>query len=102
MEETIAAIATPLGTGSLAVIRISGKTALQVADSVFRGHKGRPSEYRSHTLHHGVIHDGVAMMDEVVIAVMRGPRSYTAEDVVEISCHGGIHSAKRILDLTVE
>jgi tRNA modification GTPase len=101
MEDTIAAIATPLGLGSVSIIRISGKTAFEVADRVFQGHKGKPSEFPSHTLHHGVIQDGLFMLDEVMIAVMRGPRTYTAEDVIEISCHGGLVSANRILDLVL-
>jgi tRNA modification GTPase len=99
MEDTIAAIATPLGLGSVAVIRISGKTAIQVADTIFRGHKGSVTEFQSHTLHHGVIHDGVFMLDEVLLAIMRAPKSYTGEDVVEISSHGGLVSVNRILDL---
>jgi tRNA modification GTPase len=99
MEDTIAAIATPLGLGSLAVLRLSGKTACEVADKVFRGAKSKPSEFPTHTLHYGVIHDGVFMLDEVLLVVMRAPRSLTAEDVVEISCHGGFVSANRILNL---
>ena len=102
MEETIAAIATPLGVGSLAVVRLSGKTALRVADVIFRGHKGKPSEYKTHTLHHGMICDGDLPMDEALLTVMRAPRSYTTEDVIEISCHGGLFSAKRILDLAIQ
>lgn len=102
MEETIAAIATPLGLGSLAVIRFSGKTALEVADKVFRACHGKPSEYKTHTLHHGRIFDGDLAVDEVLLAIMRAPKSYTTEDVVEISCHGGMVSAKRILDVVLK
>ena len=102
MEETIAAIASPFGVGGLAVIRISGKTALQVADAIFRGHKDKPSSFKSHTIHHGVVFEGLALVDEVLLSIMRAPRSYTTEDVVEISCHGGIVSAKRILNLAIE
>jgi len=98
MEDTIAAIATPLGVGSLAVIRLSGKTSLQVADAVFRGKKGRPSGYRTHTVHCGMIEDEGERLDEALLTVMRAPNSYTKEDVVEISCHGGMLSARRILD----
>lgn len=100
MEETIAAIATPPGPGGVAIVRISGKAALATADAVFKG-RGRPSAQRSHTLRHGFVMDGEQVVDEVLLAVMRGPRSYTAEDVVEISCHGGLVSARRVLDLLV-
>ncbi|MDD2707574.1 MAG: tRNA uridine-5-carboxymethylaminomethyl(34) synthesis GTPase MnmE [Verrucomicrobiae bacterium] len=100
MDETIAAIATPLGMGSLSVVRMSGKMALPVADQVFRGHKGgKPSKYRTHTLHHGLVGEGRDVIEEVLLAVMRAPHSYTMEDVVEFSCHGGLVSAKRLLDL---
>ncbi len=101
MEDTIAAIMTPVGIGSISVIRMSGKTCLEIADRIFRGHKGKPSEYATHTLHHGGIHEGDLLIDEVMLAVMRAPHSYTTEDVVEISAHGGIVSAKLILDLLV-
>ena len=102
MEETIAAIATPLGVGSLCVVRISGKIALKVADAVFHGRRGKPSEYATQTLHYGVVHDGEQALDEVLLAVLRAPHSYTTEDVVEISCHGGMFTGKRILDLVIK
>ncbi len=101
MDDTIAAIATPLGLGSLSVVRLSGKNSLEIADRVFRSSKGKPSEYPTHTLHYGVIHEGDLLIDEVMLAVMRAPHSYTTEDVVEISCHGGLVSGKRIVDLLV-
>ena len=102
MDETIASIITPLGIGGVAMIRLSGKTALQITDTIFHSHKGKPSEYPTHTLHHGTIYDGEEMVDEILLAIMRAPHSYTAEDVVEISCHGGMVSAKRILDLAIK
>ena len=101
MEETITAIATPLGVGGLSVLRLSGKTALKVADAIFRGRKGKPSTYNTQTLHYGVVHDGEQVLDEVMLAVLRAPHSYTTEDMVEISCHGGMVAAKRILDLAL-
>lgn len=101
MEDTIVAIATPLGTGGVAMLRMSGKAAISIADEIFRGKKGTPSEYVTHTCHYGVIHEQEPMVDEVVLTVMRAPHSYTTEDVVEITCHGGMVSAKRILDLCV-
>lgn len=103
-EDTIAAIATPLGEGGLAVIRVSGPQALVVADKCFRapGAKAaKPSDATSHTLHYGyIVRDG-QHVDEVMLAVMRAPRTFTREDVVEISCHGGLIAAKAVLDTTL-
>ncbi|MSU60199.1 MAG: tRNA uridine-5-carboxymethylaminomethyl(34) synthesis GTPase MnmE [Pedosphaera sp.] len=104
-DDTIAAIATPLGEGGLAVIRISGATALAVADKCFQpvGKNSRkPSEATSHTIHYGKILRAGQQVDEVLCAVMRAPRTYTREDVVEISCHGGILSSKTVLDTVLE
>lgn len=101
LEDTIAAIATPLGEGGLAVVRISGPRALAVADGVFEpAGRGalRPGAATSHTLHYGhVLHSG-RVVDEVLCAVMRAPRTYTREDVVELTGHGGIVCAKAVLD----
>jgi tRNA modification GTPase len=101
LDDTIAAIATPLGEGGLAVVRVSGPQALAVADRCFvPAGKGslKPSEAPTHTLHYGRIvrHDQV--VDEVLAAIMRAPRTYTRENVVEISCHGGLLPAKLVLD----
>lgn len=99
-EDTIAAIATPLGEGGLAVIRLSGPDALGVADRCFvpAGSRSlRPSTAPSHTLHLGRIEHAGRLVDEVLLAVMRAPRTYTREDVVEISCHGGLLPAKLVL-----
>lgn len=100
-DDTIAAIATPLGEGGLAVIRVSGAKAFDLADACFRPSRskaGKPSEAPSHTLHHGhVVRDG-AKVDEVLLAVMRGPHTYTCEHTIEISCHGGLLPAKAVLD----
>ena len=100
-DKTIAAIATPLGQGGLAVIRISGDRALPVAESLFApGGKSKTplAGARSHTLHYGhIVRDG-QRLDEVMISVMKAPATFTREDVVEISCHGGIRSTKAVLD----
>ncbi len=100
MDDTIAAIATPLGEGGLAVIRVSGPGALTVADRCFRplGAKATlPSKAGSHTIHYGhVVRDG-ARVDEVLLSVLRAPRTFTREDVVEISCHGGVLAARAVL-----
>jgi tRNA modification GTPase len=100
-DDTIAAIATPLGEGGLAVIRVSGPAALAVADKSF-GPSGKnspkPSAAATHTIHYGSITRDGKLIDEVLLAVMRAPRTFTREDTVEISCHGGILSAKLVLD----
>jgi tRNA modification GTPase len=103
-EDTIAAIATPLGEGGLAVIRISGSRALRVADEVFLplGKSSRkPSEAESHTIHYGRVMRSWQQVDEVLVSVMRAPRTYTREDVVEIACHGGLLAAKTVLDVVL-
>ena len=99
--DTIAAIATPLGEAGLALIRISGAVALEVADRCFApGAKAgvKPSAAATHTIHFGHIVKAGATVDEVLLAVMLAPRTYTREDSVEITCHGGILSAKLVLD----
>ena len=101
LTDTIAAIATPLGEGGLAVIRVSGPAALSLADQCFRpsGRSSpRPSDAASHTVHYGWIHRNGSRVDEVLLTVMRAPRTFTREDVVEVSCHGGLLSAKLVLD----
>ncbi|MEY4385279.1 MAG: tRNA modification GTPase MnmE [Verrucomicrobiota bacterium] len=100
-DDTIAAIATPLGEGGIAVVRVSGKDAFDIANRCFRSTAKRnppPSALKSHTLHHGHIHRDGAVVDEVLLAVMRAPRTYTCEDTIEISCHGGLLPAKAVLD----
>ncbi len=90
LSDTIAAIATPPGEGALAVVRISGKRALAVADAVFRSPSGlKPSSATSHTVHYGHVHRDGQVIDEVLLTVFRAPRSFTTEDTVEISGHGG-------------
>jgi tRNA modification GTPase len=101
LDDTIAAIATPLGEGGLAVVRLSGPQALEIADKSFHS-SVKPSKAESHTLHYGAIHRDGKKVDEVMLAVMRAPRTYTKEDVVEISCHGGLLPAKLVLDTLLE
>ncbi|TMQ70287.1 MAG: tRNA uridine-5-carboxymethylaminomethyl(34) synthesis GTPase MnmE [Candidatus Eisenbacteria bacterium] len=104
-DDTIAAIATAEGPAGLAVVRVSGRAAIEVADHVFRGRASLAAS-PSHTLHHGWAvrpasgseeNGRSRRLDEVVVALFRAPRSYTREDVIELSCHGGDRSARRIL-----
>jgi tRNA modification GTPase len=104
-DDTIAAIATPLGEGGLAVVRVSGQQALAIADKSFLpvGKKSlKPSAATSHTIHYGKIVRGEKVIDEVLLAVMRAPHTFTCEDTVEITCHGGILPAKLVLDTILE
>ncbi|HEX8679218.1 MAG TPA: tRNA uridine-5-carboxymethylaminomethyl(34) synthesis GTPase MnmE [Chthoniobacterales bacterium] len=93
---TIAAISTPAGEGAIALIRISGPEATAIADLVFRG-KQKPSEFASHVQHLGQLVEDERVIDQVVVAVHRAPHSYTGEDVVEISCHGGVVVTANVL-----
>jgi tRNA modification GTPase len=105
LDDTIAAISTPLGEGGLAVIRISGPEALRVADQSFvpAGKTSlKPSAAPTHTLHYGQVVRRGHPVDEVLVAVMRAPRTLTREDVVEITCHGGLLPAKTVLDTVLE
>ena len=104
-DDTIAAIATPLGEGGLAVVRVSGAQALAVADKSFlpAGKNSlKPSAAPTHTIHYGKIIRGGKVIDEVLLGVLRAPRTFTREDTVEISCHGGILPAKLVLDTLLE
>ena len=99
-DDTIAAIATPLGEGGLALVRVSGPNALSIADACFVPAckpPSRPSAALTHTLHYGHVVRDQQRVDEVLLAVMRAPRTFTREDVVEITCHGGLLPAKSVL-----
>jgi len=105
LDDTIAAIATPLGEGGLAVIRLSGPGALTVADRCFLAigpNSRKPTEAATHTIHYGKVTRAGTVVDEALCVVMRAPRTYTREDVVEITCHGGILAAKAVLDTVLE
>ena len=91
--DTIAAVATAMSPSGIGIIRLSGAEAFEIADKVYRAGKKKGkllSDQESHTIHYGYIFDGEEMIDEVLVMLMRGPRSYTGEDTVEIDCHGGI------------
>lgn len=101
LNDVIAAIATPIGEGGIAVIRVSGKGSIEVADAGFRG-STKLQAAQTHSLHYGQYVDGRGdVIDEVVAAVFRAPRSYTAEDAVEISCHGGLYVSRKILEAVI-
>ena len=102
MENTIAAISTPVGAGGIAVIRISGSSAVETADKVFYG-KRKLSEVPSHTVHYGFIRDKSGRnIDEVLATVMRAPKTFTREDVVEISTHGGMTASREVLAAIID
>ena len=100
---SIAAISTPLGTGGVGIIRISGKNATEIADRIFVSVNGKKlSSSKGYRAYFGRIFDGETAVDEVVCLVFRAPHSYTGEDVVEINCHGGVVLLKKILRLVLQ
>lgn len=101
--DTIAAIATAMSNSGIGIVRISGPEAFSVIDQIYKGKKEhRLSQCDSHTIHYGHICDGQQIIDEVIVLLMRGPKSYTGEDTVEIDCHGGSYVVKRILETVVK
>lgn len=100
LEDIISAIATPLGEAGLSVIRVSGHGSISLVDGIYRspGRKKKLIHQKTHTLHYGFIEYQGEVIDEVMVALMKGPRSYTAEDVVEIQCHGGMLTTKKVLE----
>ena len=96
-RETIAAISTGMTNAGIGIVRISGEDAFSAADRIFRG-KEKISECKSHTIHYGYIVDGDITVDQVLVMVMKGPRTFTGEDTVEINCHGGTYVVTRVLD----
>ncbi len=100
MDNTIAAVSTPQGAGGIGVVRISGKEALNIADKIFKAKSEkskRISDMKGYTACYGYVYDGDMCVDEAVALVFRAPHSYTGEDVVEISCHGGMYVTQRVL-----
>lgn len=102
--DTIAAIATAMGNSGIGIVRISGDEAIAVADRVFKMNNGKKklAGEKSHTIHYGFLCDGDEVIDEVLVMLMRGPRSFTAEDTVEIDCHGGMLVTRRILETVLK
>lgn len=100
--ETISSISTPVGEGAIAIVRLSGEDAIEIADRLYKGAKNL-SDTDSHTINYGHIIDPKTgeTVEEVMVALMRAPKTYTREDIVEINCHGGIHTVNRVLQLTL-
>lgn len=102
--DTIAAIATAMSNSGIGIVRISGDEALDVADRIFRPKKGsrKVSDMKTHTIHYGYVTDGDEVIDEVMLLIMKAPRSYTCEDTIEIDCHGGVLVMKKILETVLK
>ena len=102
--DTIAAIATAMSNSGIGIVRISGDEALEVADRIFRPKKGsrKVSDMETHTIHYGYVTDGDEVIDEVMLLIMKAPRSYTCEDTIEIDCHGGVLVMKKILETVLK
>ncbi|NLH53871.1 MAG: tRNA uridine-5-carboxymethylaminomethyl(34) synthesis GTPase MnmE, partial [Bacteroidales bacterium] len=101
MDTTICAPATPPGVGAIAVIRVSGRETFALMDKIFipQARRKKVSDFPSHTVHLGHIVDGDEIIDEVLLTVFRAPKSYTGQDVAEISCHGSRYIQSSILAL---
>lgn len=96
MNDTIAAISTAMGVGAISIIRVSGKDSIKIVNEIFTGKD--LNEVPTHTVHYGHIVDEKIPIDEVLITVMKSPKTYTKEDIVEINCHGGINTTNKILE----
>lgn len=99
MEDTIVAISTTMGVGAISIIRLSGNEALNIASKVFTKDL---TKVQSHTIHYGFIEDGNEKIDEVLVTVMKAPKTFTREDVVEINCHGGVATTNKVLEVLLE
>lgn len=100
MEDTICAISTPIGVGGISIIRVSGSEAIKRVASIFRGKDLNKVE--SHTINYGHIVENEKIIDEVLVSVMRAPKTYTMEDVIEINMHGGIATTNKVLQMLIE
>jgi tRNA modification GTPase len=102
-EDTIAAVATPAGEGGVGIVRVSGPDAERIAAALFVRAVGKNGRLKSHMLHYGTIRDPKSdkILDQVLLTIMRKPRSYSGEDVVEVHCHGGVFVVQRILGLVL-
>ena len=104
METTIAAISTAMSASGIGIVRISGEDAMEVISRIYRSKGGRKriKEVPSHTIHYGYIYDEEELIDEVLVMIMRAPRTFTGEDTVEIDCHGGVFAMKRVLETVLK
>ena len=102
-NDTIAAVSTCLGEAGIGIVRLSGPFAVSIASKIFRPKNGREvTDFRTYSVHLGIITDGEKSVDETLLTIMKAPKSYTREDVVEISCHGGLLIIKQILELCIK
>ena len=99
MEDTIAAISSALGVGAISIIRLSGDKSIEIANKIFKGKD--LSKQETHTIHYGHIIDNTEIIDEVLVSIMKAPRTFTKEDIVEINCHGGINTTNKVLELVL-
>lgn len=97
MNDTIAAISTTLGVGAISIIRVSGSNAISAVNKLFKGKD--LTKVDTHTIHHGYIVDKEEIIDEVLVSVMKSPKTFTTEDIVEVNCHGGIATTNKVLEL---
>ncbi|MDP2929209.1 MAG: tRNA uridine-5-carboxymethylaminomethyl(34) synthesis GTPase MnmE [Candidatus Omnitrophota bacterium] len=106
LEDTIVAVSTPVGEGGIGIVRISGAGALEIADKIFVSKdRKKPSKFGTYTIHYGhivALQTKNEIIDEVLLTVMRAPKSYTKEDIVEINCHGGVQAVKRVFDIIIK
>ncbi len=104
IKDTIAAIATAMSSSGIGIVRMSGPDSFEIIDKIFQPKKAgkKLSNEKGYSLHYGFIKDGEDFIDEVLVLAMRGPHSYTAEDTIEIDCHGGIFVVKKILETTIK
>ena len=100
--DTITSISTPMGEGAIGIVRLSGPQAVEIGDKLYKGKK-KLEDVDSHTINYGHIVDPETneVVEEVMISVLRAPRTFTREDIIEINCHGGILTINRILELTM-
>ena len=98
MHDVIASISTALGVGAISIVRVSGEGSIKVVDSIFHG-KNKLVDVDSHTINYGHIVDKEEIIDEVLVSIMKGPKTFTTEDIVEINCHGGIATTNKVLEL---
>ena len=99
MNDTIATISTALGVGAISIIRVSGPESIEIVNKIFTKDL---SNIESHTINYGYIKDGENIIDEVLVSLMKAPKTYTREDLIEINCHGGIATTNKILELLIK